>query len=280
MMLNHLNISFIGGGNMASAMIGGLIKNGADSEKISVADPYGPSREKLTQEFKVQTFSSITAMAESLQQSQVIVLAVKPQQFKEACDELAPYLKSSPDAVCLSVAAGINTVDIVRWLNHAKIVRAMPNTPALIAQGMTGLFATSAALESDRLIAQTICNAVGKTIWVDQEHLMNAVTALSGSGPAYVFAFLEALENAANELGIDNATGRTLAIQTVLGAANLAALSNDSPATLREKVTSKGGTTFAALEVLRQENWSKIISKALAAANARGAEMGEEFGKN
>ena len=156
----------------------------------------------------------------------------------------------------------------------------MPNTPALIAQGMTGLFATSAALESDRLIAQTICNAVGKTIWVDQEHLMNAVTALSGSGPAYVFAFLEALENAANELGIDNATGRTLAIQTVLGAANLAALSNDSPATLREKVTSKGGTTFAALEVLRQENWSKIISKALAAANARGAEMGEEFGKN
>jgi pyrroline-5-carboxylate reductase len=279
--LKTIKIAFIGGGNMAGALIGGLLQKGAVAKNICAADPYEPTRKKLVDEFKIGVGASIAEIASQITKADIVVLAVKPQQLKEACTELAPVLQSGTHApVCLSVAAGIMTGDIARWLSHKKIIRAMPNTPALIGQGMTGLFATPTTNDEEQRLAQTICDAVGTTIWVKDESLMNAVTAVSGSGPAYVFAFLESIETAAVSLGIDATTARTLAIQTVLGSANLAAQSNDAPGTLREKVTSKGGTTFAALQVLENNQWSKIIAKAIHAADARGAEMGEEFGQS
>ncbi len=279
--LSNLKIGFIGGGNMASALIGGLIGQGAKASNIAVADPYEPSRQQLEAKFQVITAANIQGLSEVIQNCDVLVMAVKPQQFKEAATELKPILEQSANKLlCLSVAAGIRTEDMARWLNHARLIRAMPNTPAVIGQGMTGLFASSAASSEDRDNAQAICSAVGQFTWVDNEKQIDDITAVSGSGPAYVFAFIEALENAAIAQGLKADQARTLATQTVLGAATLAAQSSETPATLRERVTSKGGTTFAALQVLEKLNWADIMRQAVAAASARGAEMGREFGES
>ena len=278
--LSNLKISFIGGGNMASALIGGLIQQGAQASHISVADPYEPTRQNLEKNFKIATTANIQGLAENIKDADVLVLAVKPQQFKEAASELlAVFNQSSKKPLCLSVAAGIRTQDMARWLNHTRLIRAMPNTPALIGQGMTGLFASNEATQEDRNNAESICSAVGKITWVNNEKQIDDITAVSGSGPAYVFAFIEALEKAAIAQGLSSDQARLLATQTVLGAATLASQSSESPGTLRERVTSKGGTTYAALQVLEKLNWSSIIGEAVAAASARGAEMGEEFGK-
>ena len=279
--LSNLKISFIGGGNMASALIGGLIQKGVKSSNISVADPFEGTRERLQKEFNVASKENILALAENIQTSDVLVLAVKPQQFKEAAKELALVLQSCiKKPLCLSVAAGIRTQDMARWLNHHRLIRAMPNTPALIGQGMTGLFASPQASSEDKNYAENICTAVGKITWVDNEKQIDDITAVSGSGPAYVFAFLEALEIAGIAQGLNAEQARLLAAQTVIGSATLAVQSTETPAILRERVTSKGGTTYAALQVLEKKQWASILGEAIAAASNRGAEMGEEFGKD
>lgn len=278
--LSTLKISFIGGGNMASALIGGLIKKGVAAKNIFVADPYDQTRQRLESELSVITAQNIKKLAAHIESSDVVVMAVKPQQFKEASLELAEVLSAfNTKPLCLSVAAGIRTSDMAAWLGHTRLVRAMPNTPALISQGMTGLYTSANTSSDDKQLAEDICQAVGKVVWVDNEKQMNDITAVSGSGPAYVFAFLEALENAAIAQGLNPDQARLLAIQTVQGAASLAAQSSEPPSVLREKVTSKGGTTYAALQVLEKESWSQIMAKAIAAASARGAEMGDEFSR-
>ena len=279
--LSNLKISFIGGGNMASALIGGLISQGAKASNIFVADPFEGTRARLKTEFNVASKESISALSEQIKTSDVLVLAVKPQQFKEAAAELKSTLETSEKKpLCLSVAAGIRTQDMGRWLNHQRLIRAMPNTPALIGQGMTGLYASKDASKEDRLNAENICLAVGKITWVDDEKQIDDITAVSGSGPAYVFAFLEALESAGVAQGLTSEQARLLASQTVIGAATLATQSTETPAVLRERVTSKGGTTYAALQVLEKKQWAAILGEAIAAASARGQEMGEEFGKD
>lgn len=277
-MLNNLTFGFIGGGNLATALIGGLIARGVPAGSIRVADPYAPARERLAQEQRVQTVAEPDA---ALVGSDVVVLATKPQQFREACAQLLPHLRSTgAKALIVSVAAGIRLADMQRWLDgHARTVRSMPNTPALAGMGMTGLTAPVQLSAEDRAIATSVAEAVGKCLWFDNDAQMDAVTAVSGSGPAYVFYVLEAMEKAALEMGLTAAQGRELAIETFRGAATLAARSSESLTTLRERVTSKGGTTHAALAVLSEAKVDEAVVRALKAAAARGAEMGEEFGR-
>jgi pyrroline-5-carboxylate reductase len=276
--LANLKIGFIGGGNMASALIGGLIKQGAQAKNMFVADPFDQTRQRLERDLSIICAASIDKLAPHIENCDVLLLAVKPQQFKEAASELAIVLKSLANKpLCLSVAAGIKTADMTKWLGHQRIIRAMPNTPALIGEGMTGLFADAHISPADQSLASSICEAVGKIVWVKSEKQMDDITAVSGSGPAYVFAFLESLEKAAIAQGFSQEQARLLAIQTLQGAAKLAAQSSESPATLRERVTSKGGTTHAALTILEQEAWAQILMKAVAAASQRSEAMGQEF---
>ena len=276
--LANLKIGFIGGGNMASALIGGLIKQGAQAKNMFVADPFDQTRQRLESDLSIICAASVDKLAPQIENCDVLLMAVKPQQFKEAASELALVLKSLANKpLCLSVAAGIKTADMIKWLGHQRIIRAMPNTPALIGEGMTGLFADAHISAADQSLASSICEAVGKIVWVDSEKQMDDITAVSGSGPAYVFAFLESLEKAAIAQGLSQEQARLLAIQTLQGAAKLAAQSSESPATLRERVASKGGTTHAALTVLEQESWAQIMMKAVAAASQRSEAMGQEF---
>jgi pyrroline-5-carboxylate reductase len=209
-------------------------------------------------------------------------MAIKPQDFNVVAKALSSKLKhvTAPGPLILSIAAGIRIQDMRRWLDHDRCVRAMPNTPALISKGITGLFADVAINQSDRALAETICNAVGQTIWVNEEKLMDAVTALSGSGPAYVFAFLEAMQVSGEKLGLDGSTARKLAYATLEGATQLANNSDEPASVLRERVTSKGGTTAAALDTLKQLDWQGALEKAIDAADKRGKAMGEELGQS
>ena len=209
-------------------------------------------------------------------------MAIKPQDFNVVAKGLASKLKhaSAPGPLILSIAAGIRLKDMSRWLDHERCVRAMPNTPALIGKGITGLFADTAVNHADRALVETICKAVGQSVWVSEEKLMDAVTAVSGSGPAYVFAFIEAMQSAGEKLGLDPATARKLAYATLEGATQLAHNSEEHAGTLRERVTSKGGTTAAALDVMKQHGWNEILEKAIDAARARGKTMGDELGKD
>lgn len=277
-MLTNLTFGFIGGGNLATALIGGLIARGVPRASIRVADPYAPARERLAQQQGVKAVAEPDA---ELAGCDVIVMAVKPQQFREACAQLLPQLTTAGGrALVISVAAGIRLQDMQRWLGgHARVVRSMPNTPALTGKGMTGLTAPAGLSAEDRAVATAVAEAVGQCLWFDGDAQMDAVTAVSGSGPAYVFYVLEAMEKAAVELGLTAAQGRQLAVETFRGAAALAAQSSEPVGTLRERVTSKGGTTHAALTVLEQAGVGDAFVRALHAAAARGAEMGEEFGK-
>ena len=280
--LNPIQVVFIGGGNMGRAMIGGLIKNGVDPQLITAVDPQPETIKKLATDLSVKTFGSIAETEQELNHAQVIVLAVKPQDFQTAAKQLSSVLKkrASSQPVILSIAAGIQTSDMSKWLEYQTCVRAMPNTPALINQGITGLFAPTYVNSNQRQLAQAICSAVGKVVWINDESLMDSVTALSGSGPAYVFAFLEALQASGEQMGLPTEVARELASQTLMGAAALALQSSESPTTLRQKVTSKGGTTAAALEVLEKKDWSGILQEALTAARKRGAEMAKELGNS
>ena len=274
-MQNNVKICFIGGGNMAQALIGGLADKVTAAKNIHVVDINPQALNKLEQQFGVST--SLTADA-VLATADVWVLAVKPQQMHEVIASLLPYSKNQ---LVISIAAGIRAEDLSRWLNgHKMIVRAMPNTPALIGKGITGLVALSEVKEEQKQIANAIMQAVGETVWIEQEEQINAVTAVSGSGPAYVFYFLEAMQAAAIELGLSAEQGKKLALATFAGATELAAQSDQTLAQLRENVTSKGGTTYAALTSMQNNKVEQSIVQALHAAAKRGEELGVEFGKN
>ena len=279
---SNVHITFIGGGNMGRALISGLLTNGFNSNQITVVEANAATALKLHEDFGVQSISALEQITFDFSKNNVLVMAIKPQDFNVVAKGLSTKIKhtSAPGPLILSIAAGIRLKDMSRWLDHARCVRAMPNTPALIGKGITGLFADTAVNAADRELAQTICNAVGQTVWVSEEKLMDAVTAVSGSGPAYVFAFLEAMQSAGEKLGLDTASARQLAYATLEGATQLAHNSDEHAGILRERVTSKGGTTAAALEVMKQQGWQEILEKAIDAASQRGKAMGDELGKS
>ncbi|HZP92089.1 MAG TPA: pyrroline-5-carboxylate reductase [Burkholderiales bacterium] len=268
-----MRVLFIGGGNMAGALIGGLIARGADRAGLQAVDVAQPARQKLAREFGVETYASTESAPPG---EDVLLLAVKPQQMREAARGVAGRLRGQ---LVITIAAGIRTVDLSRWLQgHRRIVRAMPNTPALVRRGIAGLYAMPEVDAPGRDTAQRILGAVGEVLWFDDETLLDAVTAVSGSGPAYVFYFIEALQAAARSLGIAAAEARRLAIGTFVGAAQLAADSNEPPETLRARVTSKGGTTERAVAALESRAVKAAIAEAVRAADARARQLGEEFG--
>ena len=270
-----MRITFLGGGNMAAALIGGLREKGFSAAGMQVIELNAETRDALTDRFGVRCTDAIDAASLNCE---VIVLAVKPQQMREA---VAPLVGKLDTQLIVSIAAGLRVADIGRWLGgHQRIVRTMPNTPALIGAGITGLYAAPGVDAEQRQLADTILAAVGSTLWVEDEAQVDAVTAISGSGPAYVFYFIEALEAAALELGFDLPSARKLALETTLGAARLAESSNDAPAVLRERVTSKGGTTEAALRSLEADAVRTAIARAAKAAAARGRELGEQLGQD
>ena len=268
-----MRILFLGGGNMATALIGGMLQQGFQPHELRVVDVSEQARERLQRQFRVN--ASVRLDGEIAEDA--ILLAVKPQQMRAVADQLRAHLRGQ---LVISIAAGIRTGDLARWLGgHERIVRAMPNTPALIRSGVAGLFAPACVAQADRDAAQRILGAVGATVWMHNEADLDVVTAVSGSGPAYVFYFIEALESAALELGLTGEQAHELAVQTFVGAAQLAAESGEPVATLRERVTSKAGTTEAALQALETDKIKHKIARAVRAAAERSRQLGEEFGK-
>ncbi len=268
-----MRITFLGGGNMASAMIGGLLQQHYSAAAIQVIELNAEAREQLTERFGVRCTDHIDTAARA---TDVWVLAVKPQQMKEA---IAPLAGTLSHELVISIAAGLRLEALQRWLGgHSLLVRCMPNTPALIGKGMTGLVATPSVDRELRHEAERILSAAGQTEWVQDESLIDAVTAISGSGPAYVFYFIESLMDAGIQLGLDKEQSRRLALATFTGAAELAATSSEDPATLRARVTSKGGTTEAALRCMDEALVREIILRAATAARDRGQELGDVLG--
>ena len=265
-------IAFIGGGNMASALIGGLLAQGMAPTQIEVVEPSEAARSSLLAQF------GITAQAlpgPQLRAADLVVWAVKPQVFREAALQARPLTSS---ALHLSVAAGIRSSSIAQWLGTERVVRAMPNTPALIGRGMSALFARKAVDALERKRVEQLMAPTGEMLWVDEESLLDAVTALSGSGPAYVFYFLEAMTRAGTSMGLSQAQAHQLAVGTFAGAAELARQSDEAPAVLRQRVTSKGGTTHAAIESMEHAGVADALVQAIEAAQQRAHELGDEFG--
>jgi pyrroline-5-carboxylate reductase len=268
-----MHITFIGGGNMASALIGGLSRNGWDAQRIRVADIDAAARDRVAREFGIAVYEKASA---AVANADCIVLAVKPQHLQAAARDLAAHVSGK---LVLSIAAGIRARDIRRWLGgHSRIVRAMPNTPALVLSGITGLYADEDVGAVDRQTAEQVLGVAGATLWVDTEADIDAITAVSGSGPAYVFYFLEALESAARKLGFDDKAARQLALETFSGAVRLAGESSVDFATLRARVTSKGGTTERALGMFEQAQVRAAIERAVQGAAERSREMADELG--
>jgi pyrroline-5-carboxylate reductase len=269
-------IAFVGGGNMAASLIGGLCARGTAPDTLTVADPVAARRALLQRDFGVTVVADGAAAAAN---AAVVVLAVKPQQMAAAAMALAPVVARCKPLV-ISIAAGIRLADLARWLGpDAAIVRTMPNRPALVGAGITALHSNTNVDATARRTAEQIMAACGATVWVAVESQMDIVTAVSGSGPAYFLLLIEALEDAAVELGMDRNTARLLAVETARGAGRMAAESPDAPAVQREQVTSKGGTTAAALEVLESADVRAIFARAVAAATRRSAELAREFGE-
>lgn len=270
-----MNILFIGGGNMAAAIIGGLVARGRTPSSLHAVDVLPEARSRLERQFGIRTSADGTAAAAG---ADCIVLAVKPQQMREVATTLAAALKGK---LVISIAAGIRGGDLARWLGPAvQVVRAMPNTPALVAAGITGLYAMPGVSNAQRSAAEAILGAVGTTFWVEREKDLDAVTAVSGSGPAYVFYFIEALEQAGRELGLAPEIARQSALATFAGAVKLATADAADPATLRAQVTSKGGTTERAIAVLDETAVKAAFIRAVRAAAERAAEMGDALGKD
>jgi len=266
-------VSFIGGGNMAAAIIGGLIASGAQPTDIEVVEINADARAQLAARFGVVTHTDLS----QTRLHPLIVLAVKPQTLPEVAAALSAKLAGH---LVVSIAAGVRVADLARWLGgHDRIVRAMPNTPALVQAGVTGLFAPSAVSQDARSQAEAVLRAVGGVVWVDDETLLDAVTAVSGSGPAYVFYCIESLEAAAVAQGLTPATARQLALQTFFGAAKLALESGEEPALLRQRVTSKGGTTERGIAALEAAAVKPAFGQAVDAASRRSAELGDELGR-
>jgi pyrroline-5-carboxylate reductase len=266
-------IAFIGGGNMASAIIGGLLKSGRSPGDILVLEPNADQRSRLQREMQVIT---LEAPGSVLQRAGMVVWAIKPQSFKEAA---AANVAHIGQALQFSVMAGIRSSDMASALGTQRIVRSMPNTPALIGQGIAGLYARDAVSADERKQIERLLAPTGRTLWVASESDLDAVTALSGSGPAYVFYFVEAMMQAAEEMGLSAEQGKALALATFSGSAALAQASSDPPSLLRERVTSKGGTTFAALTSMETSGVKAAIVRAVKAAQRRAAELGDEFGR-
>jgi len=270
-----VKLTFIGGGNMANALVGGLIAKGAKRASLTVVEPVAAARRRLASRCRVRTCAAPDARALA---ADTLVLAVKPQDMRAAAAPLAGRLGG---ALVISIAAGIRLKDLSRWLGgHAKLIRCMPNTPALIGAGITGLYAPAGVSAAEKRRAERILGALGATVWVGDEALLDTVTAVSGSGPAYVFWFIEQLALAGESLGLAAEVSRKLALQTVLGSAQLAARSKEPPGVLRERVTSKGGTTAAALAVFEQARLAEHFRRAIEAASRRGAELGELLGRD
>jgi pyrroline-5-carboxylate reductase len=274
-MNNIRRLAFIGGGSMASALISGLTKRGLPAARIVVADPGRTQLDGLVRDYGiVAADDNVSAAADA----EVVVLAVKPQQMRTVALQLAPHLAVSKPLV-VSIAAGIPHAALSRWFGpQVPVVRTMPNRPAFNGFGATGLYAPGSVAAAYRALAETIMAAVSATVWVEHESQMDTVTALSGSGPAYFFLFMEALEAAAHERGLPLDVAHKLTVETAFGAAQMARQSDQPLSTLREQVTSKGGTTAAALEVLDAAGLRVIVAHAVAAADRRSAELAAEYG--
>ena len=268
------HIAFIGGGNMASAMISGLHKQGFPVGQMDVVEPFAEAQERLKSHFGIE---ARPAADDSLQRASIVIWAVKPQSFKEAALLVHTH---TAQALHISVAAGIRSESIASWLSNERIVRTMPNTPALIGKGMTGLFARPAVTEADRLHAERIVSGMGRFLWLENEGQLDAVTAISGSGPAYMFYFMEAMTTAGAEMGLSRDQAYQLAVGTFIGAGELAQSSHEPPEILRQRVTSKGGTTHAAIASMDESQIKDLFVKALHAAQRRAVEMGNEFGES
>jgi pyrroline-5-carboxylate reductase len=265
-------IAFIGGGNMASAIIGGLIREGLPPAQIEVVEPFAQARDKLKAQFGLVPQEQA---GPALARAALVVWAVKPQTFKDAAAQTRPH---TGKALHLSVAAGIRSDSIAQWLGTQRIVRSMPNTPALVGKGMTALYARPGVSQQDKARVEQVIATTGESLWVDQEALLDAVTALSGSGPAYVFFFLEAMTQAGIEMGLSREQAYKLSVATFAGASELARASDDPPEVLRQRVTSKGGTTHAAIASMEGDQVQALFIKALHAARVRAEELGNEFG--
>lgn len=269
-----MKISFIGGGNMARALIGGLLSKGWAATDIHVVDPDIDKRMQLQQDYGIGVSDQLPGAAVA----DIIVLAVKPQQLRDVAIFLGSLLK---DQLVVSIAAGVRCNDLIRWLgNYGAVVRVMPNTPAQVQSGVSALYAAEGVSPTQQKQAETVMDAVGTTLWLESEQQMDAVTAISGSGPAYVFYFLEALQQAGENLGLAPGQARELAMQTFLGAAKLAAGSEHGFATLRAQVTSKGGTTERALTHMESAGVKTVIVEAVKAAAERSRELGDLLGKD
>jgi pyrroline-5-carboxylate reductase len=271
-LLQKIQFGFIGGGNMACSVIGGLLRCKMQPEQFTIVEPFGLARSKIIDAFGI---NSLERCDESLKGCDLVIWAVKPQTFKEAAE---PVAKVTQGALHLSVAAGVTSDSIAKWLGTERIVRAMPNTPALIGQGITGLFAREGVSDKDRALVDAVIGVTGQHLWFDEESKLDAVTAISGSGPAYVFYFLEAMVQAALDMGLTEVQARSLATATFAGSTDLAAASSEPLGVLRERVTSKGGTTYAALTHMEGANIKAEIIAAVRAAEARAKEMGALFG--
>jgi pyrroline-5-carboxylate reductase len=271
-----MTMTFIGGGNMATALIGGMLREGANAAAFRVVEPYAEQRDRLAARFPgVGLYAD--ASADALRDAAVVVLAVKPQQMQAAATALAPHLDAA--TVVLSIAAGIRLADLGAWLGgHSRLVRAMPNTPALIGRGISGVYAAPDVDAAGHAAATAVLAAAGEVLWVDNEAMLDAVTGISGSGPAYVFYFLEAMMQAGRDLGFAPHHARKLAYATFTGALALAEASEAEPATLRAQVTSKGGTTERAISSMEEAAVKAAIVVAVKAAAERAREMGDAFG--
>jgi len=269
-----MKISFIGGGNMTRALVTGLKQNGFNMPDINVVEPEAEKRAQLKAEFGV----NVSEQLPSVSGSDVIVLAVKPQQLRDLSISLGSLLSKQ---LVISIAAGIRTQDLARWLGgYQAIIRVMPNTPAQIQAGISALYAMPEVSSTQHQQAELILRAVGKLLWLDDEAKMDAVTAISGSGPAYVLYFIEAMQQAALELGLSQDEARNLSLQTFIGASQLAIQSDETPATLRSQVTSKGGTTEQAIFTLEAASVKSAIIKAAKAAAEKSADLGDILGKD
>jgi pyrroline-5-carboxylate reductase len=272
--MSKTRIAFIGAGNMAASLIGGLRAKGLDAAQIRASDPGAETRARVNAEHGIEVFAD---NADAIQGAEVVVLAVKPQAMKAVCGALRPSLK--PNQLVVSIAAGITCASMNNWLGAQPIVRCMPNTPALLRQGVSGLFATTEVNTEQRQQAQELLSAVGIALWLDEEQQLDAVTAVSGSGPAYFFLLIEAMTAAGVKLGLPPQTAAQLTLQTALGAAHMAVASDVDAAELRRRVTSPAGTTEAAIKSFQAGGFEALVEKALGAAAHRSAEMAEQLGQ-
>ena len=272
--MSKMRIAFIGAGNMASSLIGGLRAKGLDAAQIRASDPGAETRAKVAAEHGIELFAD---NAPAVQDADVIVIAVKPQAMKAVCQDLRPHLK--PHQLLVSIAAGITCASLLNWLGSQPLVRCMPNTPALLGKGVSGLFATPDVTTEQRQQADELLSAVGTVVWVDAEAQIDAVTAVSGSGPAYFFLLIEAMTDAGVKLGLSRDVAEQLAEQTALGAAHMAVGSDVDAAELRRRVTSPAGTTEAAIKSFQASGFEAMVETALSAAAHRSAEMAEQLGQ-